>query len=127
MKIAVATRRFARIARHAGQTRDWLLYDCPAGAVPEPVRVTLTKAQLPHHFRDDGPHPLDGTDIIVTGSAGGGFVRRMAKRGTTVLVTAERHPRTAAEKLVAGTPLAPPGVNPLAFLCKIHDLFSKHT
>ena len=126
MKIAVATRRFARIARHAGQTREWLIYDCPAAAVPEPVRVTLTKAQLPHLFTDDGPHPLDGAHFIVAGSAGDGFVRRMAKRGCEVLITAERSPRTAAEKLVAGTPRAPPGFNPTAFLCKIHDLFSKH-
>ena len=126
MKIAIATRRFARIARHAGQTRDWLLFDCSGSDVPEPVRITLTKDQLPHHFRDDGPHPLDGADIIVAGSAGDGFVRRMAKRGTRVLITAERSPKTAAGKLAAGTPLAPPGVNPLAFLCKIHDLFSKH-
>jgi hypothetical protein len=126
MKIAIATRRFARIARHAGQTRDWLLYDCPASAVPVPARITLTKAQLPHHFQDGEPHPLDGADIIVTGSAGDGFVRRMAKRGTKVLITAERNPRTAVEKLVVGSPLAPPGINPLAFVCKIHDLFSKH-
>jgi hypothetical protein len=126
MKIAIATRRFVRIARHAGQTRDWLLFDCPDTALAEPVRVTLSMAQLPHHFRDDGPHPLDGTDIIVAGSAGEGFVRRMAKRGTRVVITAERNPRAAAEKLVAGAPLAPPGVNPLAFLCRIHDLFSKH-
>lgn len=126
MKIAIATRRFARIARHAGQTRDWLLFECTGPTVAEPVRVTLSKAQLPHHFRDDGPHPLDGMDIIVTGSAGDGFVRRMAKRGTRVLITAERNPKTAAAKLATGMPLAPPGVNPLAFLCKIHDLFSKH-
>lgn len=126
MKIAVATRRFARIARHAGQTREWLVFDCPASAVPEPVRVTLTRAQLPHHFRDDGPHPLDGADIIVTGSAGEGFIRRMARRGTRVLITSERDPRVAAEKLVAGRSLAPPAFNPTAFLCRIHDLFSRH-
>ena len=126
MKIAIATRRFARIARHAGQTRDWLLFDGTGPTVADPTRVTLSKAQLPHHFRDDGPHPLDGTDIIVAGSAGDGFIRRMAKRGTQVVITAERDPRSAAEKLVTGQPLAPPGVNPLSFLCRIHDLFSKH-
>ena len=126
MKIAIATRRFGRIARHAGQTRDWLLYDCPGSTVPEPQRISLTKAQLPHHFCDDGPHPLDGADIIVTGSAGEGFVRRMAKRGTQVMITAERDPQVAATKLATGSPLAPPAINPLGFLCKIHDLFSKH-
>jgi hypothetical protein len=127
MKIAIATRRFAAIARHAGQTREWLLYECePSAALPDPARITLTKAQLPHHFQDDGPHPLDGVDYIVSGSAGEGFVRRMARRGAKVMITGERNPRMAAEKLVANEPLAPPGVNPLAFLCKIHDLFSKH-
>lgn len=126
MKIAIATRRFATIARHAGQTREWLLYDCPGAEVSEPQRVTLTKAQLPHHFRGDGPHPLDGADYIVSGSAGDGFVRRMAKRGTEVLLTAERSPPAAAASLAAGKPLPPPGPNPLGFLCKIHDLFSKH-
>jgi len=29
--------------------------------------VELTKEQLFHHVQDDGPHPLDGVEIIVAG------------------------------------------------------------
>jgi predicted Fe-Mo cluster-binding NifX family protein len=123
MKIAVATRNFSRIARHAGQTHDWLVYD---GRPDAPVRITLDKAQLPHHFRDEGPHPLDGVAVIVAGSAGDGFVRRMAKRGTQVRVTGETDPRTAAEAIFSGSSLKPPRFNPGTLLCKIHDLFSIH-
>lgn len=122
MKVAIATRNFTKVARHAGQTRDWLIYDGSG----EPTRITLTKAELPHHFRDDGPHPLDGVDLMVAGSAGDGFIRRMAKRGTRVMITSEKNPHIAAEKLAGGQPLSPPGLNPLGFLCKIHDLFSRH-
>ena len=72
MKIAIAVSDDStRVSGHAGQARHWLLYDClPGQTLPEPERLELTKEQLPHHFKDDGPHPLHGVEILVAGSGG---------------------------------------------------------
>ena len=85
MKIGVATKDWDAVSGHAGQTRCWLIYDLAnhrlGQTLPQPTRIELTKEQLFHHFKDDGPHPLDGVEIIISGSAGDGFIRHMQKRG----------------------------------------------
>ena len=74
MKIAIATKDWLSISGHAGQARCWLVYDIgqtpPAGSLPQPQCVELAKHQVMHHCEDDGPHLLDGVDIVVAGSAG---------------------------------------------------------
>ncbi len=76
MKIAIATKEFTEVSGHAGQTRQWLVYDLSqhrAGRLlPAPHRVDLLKDQVLHVFEDDGPHPLDGIDLVVCASAGDG-------------------------------------------------------
>jgi len=127
MKIAIATKHFDIVSGHAGQTREWLLYECmPEQPIAEPVRITLTKEQLPHHFKDDGPHPLRGVDVVVAGSAGDGYIRHMAEWGTQVLLTGETSPRAALEKILAGEVLPDTRFDPTTLLCKLRDLFSHH-
>ncbi len=128
MKIAIATKStWTQVSGHAGQTRDWLVYDCqPGQQIPEPQRITLSKEQMPHHFQDDGPHPLHGVDIMVAASAGDGYLRHMAKWGAQVLLTGEQDPRTALEKILAGEALADPRFDITTTLCKLRDLFSRH-
>ena len=127
MKIAIATRGYATVASHAGQTRQWLVFDCSPGLpLPEPAQVELAKAQVLHHFEDDGPHPLDGVEIMIAASAGDGFVRHMAKRGAQVLLTGETDPRTALEKVLAGEALPDRRFDITTVFCKLHDLFSRH-
>ena len=91
MKIAIATKaNGTQVSGHAGQATDWLVYDCQPGAtLPEPQHIELTKAQLPHHFQDDGPHPLHGVEVVVAASAGDGYIRHMEKWGAQVLLTGE--------------------------------------
>lgn len=127
MKIAIATRRYASVASHAGQTREWLLFDCVAGEpVPEPEKLALPKELLIHNFTDDGAHPLDGADLIVAASAGEGFFRHMAKRGAQVQLTGETDPLVVVNKLLAGEPLAAPTFDITTVLCKLHEMFAKH-
>lgn len=130
MKIAVATRDWTAVGSHAGQTRNWLLYDLAdhrlGRPLPEPARVELAKAQLFHHFQDDGPHPLDGVEIIVAGSAGDGFVRHMRKRGAEVLLTGETDPTRALTLVIAGEALPDQRFDITTTLCKLRDLFSRH-
>ena len=130
MKIAIATKDWAQVSGHAGQTRCWLLYDLTtyrAGErLPPPVRLELAKEQLLHHFDDSAPHPLDGADIVVAGSAGDGFIRHMHKRGSEVLLTGEIDPEAALARILAGEALPDQRFDITTTLCKLRDLFARH-
>ena len=130
MKIAIATKNWQTVSGHAGKAQNWLLYDLRPGqaadALPPPARIELTHDQVLHHFDDDGPHPLDGVEIVVAGSAGDGFVRHMKKRGADVLLTGETDPSTALKRILAGEPLPDQRFDITTTLCKLRDLFSQH-
>lgn len=130
MKIAIATKDFATVSSHAGQTRQWLLYDLTEHRanrlLPAPHRVDLEKEQVLHVFADDAPHPLDGVDIVVAASAGDGFIRHMKKRGTEVLLTGETEPAIAITRLLAGEALPDPRFDITSSLCRIRDFFSRY-
>lgn len=128
MKIAIATKdSWTKVSGHAGQTRDWLVFDCePNQPVPEPQHVELGKEQLLHHFQDDGPHPLHGVEIFVAASAGDGYVRHMAKWGAQVLLTGETDPLAALKKILKGEALPETRFDITTTLCKLRDLFSSH-
>ena len=130
MKIAIATKDFQKVSGHAGQTRQWLVYDLSRHRsnqlLPAPSRVDLEKDQVLHVFEDDAPHPLDGIDLIVCASAGDGFIRHMKKRGADVLLTGEDDPAMAISRILAGETLPDPRFDITTSLCKLRDLFSKH-
>lgn len=128
MRIAIATNDDgSQVSGHAGQARHWLCYDCTPGQEPAPPRrLALTKEQLPHHFKDDGPHPLHGVEILVAGSAGDGFIRHMQAWGAQVLLTGEAQPDVALRKILAGEALADTRFDVTTTLCKLRDLFSRH-
>ena len=130
MKIAIATKDFTAVSGHAGQTRQWLLYDLSnhraSQLLPAPRRIDLDKEQVLHVFEDDAPHPLDGIDIVVCASAGDGFIRHMKKRGAEVLLTGESDPALAITRILAGEVLPDPRFDITTTLCKIRDLFSRH-
>jgi predicted Fe-Mo cluster-binding NifX family protein len=125
--IAIATRNHATVSGHAGQSREWLVYECiPDQPLPAPQSVSLSKEQVLHHFDDSGPHPLDGVEIVIAGSAGDGFVRHMQKRGAHVLLTGETDPEAALRKILAGEALPETRFDITTTLCKLRDLFSRH-
>lgn len=65
-----------------------------------------------HDYRGSD-HPLftSGLEAIVTGSAGSGFVQRLARWGIRVHATSETDPLAAVSALAAGEPLPPPAPN----------------
>lgn len=130
MKIAIATKDFATVSSHAGQTRQWLVYDLTEHRanqlLPAPLRVDLEKEQVLHVFEDNAPHPLDGVDIVVAASAGDGFIRHMKKRGTEVLLTGETDPAVAITRILAGEALPDQRFDITTALCKVRDLFSRY-
>jgi predicted Fe-Mo cluster-binding NifX family protein len=130
VKIAIATKDFITVSSHAGQTRQWLLYDLSNHRsnqlLPAPIRIDLDKTQVLHVFEDDATHPLDDVDIVVAASAGDGFIRHMKKRGAEVLLTGESDPALAITKILAGEALPDPRFDLTMTLCKVRDLFSKY-
>ena len=130
MKIAIATKDFATVCSHAGQTRHWLVYNLAAHRaehpLPAPTRVALEKEQTLHVFADDGAHPLDGVDIVVAASAGDGFIRHMKKRGADVLLSGESDPAGAIAKILTGEAQPDPRFDITMVLCKLRDVFSKY-
>lgn len=130
MKIAIATKDFTAVSGHAGQTRQWLLYDLSnhraSQLLPAPHRIDLDNEQVLHVFEDKAPHPLDGIDLVVCASAGDGFIRHMKKRGAEVLLTGESDPALAITRILAGEALPDPRFDITTTLCKIRDLFSRH-
>ena len=131
MKIAIATKDFAVVSGHAGQCRQWLVYDLgrhrPGQLLPAPQRVALGADEVLHVFADDRAHPLDGVDLAVVASAGDGFIRHMAKRGAQVLLTGETDPAAALARVLAGEVLPDTRFDPSLILCKLKDLLtSRH-
>lgn len=119
MKIAVSVNsRFSRLSGHAGRARHWLVW---SGDTPQPESLLLDPGAVFHHHPDGQPHPLDGINVLLTQSAGEGFVAKMKRRGIEVRLTAERDPQRAVETYRSGT-LAPPRPRPIGDLvCKMLD------
>lgn len=108
MRFAITSQNFRTITGHAGKARRFIVYDVNG---PEQI-VEVDRLDLPiemamHGFDDRHAHPLDGTDILITGGAGDGFVMRMARRGVRVLRTGETDPLEAIRGCFSGT-LKPP-------------------
>jgi hypothetical protein len=130
MKIAIATKDWRTVTGHAGKAKCWLLYDFGAAPsrdeLPPPSRIELAQEYIIHYFKDDGPHPLDGVEVVVAGSAGDGFGRHMKKRGTDVLLTGETDPAEALRRILSGEPLPDQRFDITTTLCKLRDMFSRH-
>jgi predicted Fe-Mo cluster-binding NifX family protein len=109
MKIAVTSQNFRTVTGHAGKSRRFLVFELQPGAEPREVkRLDLPRELAFHDFNGEGPHPVDGSDVLITQSCGEGFTRRLAARGIRVVVTAETDPVKAALAVVTGAPLPPP-------------------
>ncbi|MBB1090218.1 NifB/NifX family molybdenum-iron cluster-binding protein [Rhodopseudomonas pseudopalustris] len=107
MLIAVASQNFRTITGHAGKTRRFLVFDAAPGRAPQEIqRLDLPKEQSIHEFSEQGPHPLDVVDVVIAGSAGPGFISRMASRDVCAITTAETDPVAAVQAYLAGS-LAP--------------------
>ncbi|CAA7615351.1 NifB/NifX family molybdenum-iron cluster-binding protein [Magnetospirillum sp. UT-4] len=111
MLIAIASQNWKTVTAHPGKTRRFRLFDAAAGRPPEErPRLELDKEMVLHEYRgDESAHPLFAVDVVIAGSAGEGFIRRLGARGVTVVTTAEPDPLAAIAHFFAGTlpPAAP--------------------
>ncbi len=86
----------------------------------------MTREQVFHHRRDEGPHPLDGIAAVIAASAGEGFIRHMEKRNVAAVLTGETDPRKAVAAWCANAVPPPKRRRIASLLCKARDLFSEH-
>lgn len=102
MRVAVTSQNFKSITGHAGKSRRFMIFDVTVPSEPEEVgRLDLPMEMSFHEFAG-GPHPLDEMGVILTASAGQGFVDKMAQRGVKVIICGETDPRTAVRDLFMG-------------------------
>ncbi len=103
--IAVASQNFKTITAHAGKTRRFLIYRADGTGAPVEIdRLDLPPELALHSFHErDGHHPLYDVDLLLVGSAGTNFVRRLADHGVEVRTTRETDPVTAINAWFAGS------------------------
>lgn len=103
MKIAITSQNFRTVTGHAGKTRRFLVYEADPGSPPVEIeRLDLPREMSIHEFAG-GPHPLDAVDVLITASAGSGFIRNLAQRGVQVVITSETEPAQAITDFLVGS------------------------
>jgi predicted Fe-Mo cluster-binding NifX family protein len=109
MRIGVTSQNFRTITAHAGRSRRFIIYaDRPDGGIIQENMLDLPIEMSIHGFPRSATHPIDGLDVLITGSCGNGFKRKLAERGIRVIVTSETDPLMAVEAVMCGAAL-PPG------------------
>jgi predicted Fe-Mo cluster-binding NifX family protein len=109
MKIGVTSQNFRTITGHAGRARRFMVFEAsPGGEVLQTETHDLAKELSIHEHPADAAHPIDGLDVLITGSCGEGFSRKLAARGVKVVVTGETDPMTAIKAVLSGAEPAPP-------------------
>jgi predicted Fe-Mo cluster-binding NifX family protein len=108
MKIGVTSQNFRTVTAHAGKARRFMIFESTGGQAVEIARLDLPKEMSMHEHPGGAAHPIDGIDILISGSAGEGFIRKAAERGVKVILTSETDPLTAVSAVLSGAPLPPP-------------------
>ena len=82
MKIGVTSQNFRTITAHGGKARRFIIFEVsPGGQISETERLDLPKEMSIHEHPCNAAHPIDGLDVLITGSCGDGFLRKLADRG----------------------------------------------
>jgi predicted Fe-Mo cluster-binding NifX family protein len=108
MKIGVTSQNFRTITAHAGMARRFMIFETASGQPVEIARLDLSADMTLHAHPVGAAHPLDEIDILITASAGEGFIHKAFDRGVKVILTSETDPLTAVSAVLSGTPLPAP-------------------
>lgn len=103
MKIAVTSQNRKTITGHAGKCRKFWIYDIEDKKIVNKTLLELALEQSFHESHVAGPHPLDGTSVLISGGAGQGLIRRLNTMGIQGLVTQETDPDAAVAAYLDGT------------------------
>lgn len=101
MRLAVASQDFRTVTPHAGTTRRFVVYAVEPFEEPVEVdRLDLPEEMTLREFHGDHGHPLYAVDVLIAGSFGQGFKRRMAKHGIIAVCSEESDPFKAAKEFL---------------------------
>ena len=98
MKIALASQNRRTLTAHAGKCRHFFIHDTAGSAAP--ASVNLAPGELLHNWSGEGPHPLDGVDVLIAATIGTGVAVKLTKRGMRVLATPERDLQRVVQRLL---------------------------
>ncbi len=108
MKIGVTSQNFRTITAHGGKSRRFMIFEASDGHIVQTDKLDLPKEMSIHEHPCNAAHPIDGLDVLITGSCGEGFLKKLAERGVRVIVTSETDPLTAVAAAAAGVGLPEP-------------------
>jgi predicted Fe-Mo cluster-binding NifX family protein len=100
--IALTCQNRREITEHAGQCRNFLIYEAEDGRIGEPRLLELPRGESLHDTAGHQAHALDGVDWLISASMGDGLRHKLAARGVHTLLTTERNPLLAVQRFVAG-------------------------
>jgi predicted Fe-Mo cluster-binding NifX family protein len=102
VKIAVTSQNFRSVTGHAGKSRRFIIFDVEALRDTSVVTHLDLPLEMTFHEFAGGKHPLDDVDVILTASAGQGFIAQLAQRGVQVITCGESDPHQAVQDYLAG-------------------------
>jgi predicted Fe-Mo cluster-binding NifX family protein len=108
MKIGVTSQNFRTITAHAGKARRFMVFEASDGCIVRTAELDLPKEMSIHEHPCHAAHPIDGLDVLITGSCGEGFLKKLAERGIRVILTSETDPQTAVAAVASGASLPQP-------------------
>ena len=104
MRIAVTSQNRKTITGHGGKCRKFRIYEIDDKKnIISKTLLELTLQQTFHESHGAGPYPLDGTNVLLCGGAGQGFIRRLKSMGIEGIVTPETDPDSAVAAYLGGT------------------------
>ncbi len=102
MRIAVTSQNRKTVTQHAGQCRKFWVYDVDRGNITGRTLLELGIDQSFHASHGSNSHPLDGVDVLITGSMGEGLFMRLADKGIQPIITDEADPDLAVTRMLMG-------------------------
>ncbi|MDD4880946.1 MAG: NifB/NifX family molybdenum-iron cluster-binding protein [Gallionellaceae bacterium] len=103
MKIAVSSQNRKTVTGHAGKCRKFWIFEVLDCEVTDKQLLELPIEETFHESHGAGPHPLDGINVLITGSMGEGMQGRLKQMGIVAVATAETDPDRAVAAWLDGT------------------------
>lgn len=102
MRIAITSQNLKSVTAHAGKCRRFWIYETDSRTLPERRFVEIPIEET-FHFSHGGLAPaLDGIDVLITASMGGGLRDHLQRRGIVPVVTQEENPDVAVVAYLQG-------------------------
>jgi len=86
-----------------GKLNNFWIYETDDKTILKKTLIELALERSLHESRGAGLHPLDGINVLISGGAGQGLIRRLNNMGIQGLVTLETEPDSAVTDFLNGT------------------------